>query len=210
MKRSIQIAFLALVVASLTGCTSTKGYFLDRRRDAGDIFTANVGTGYGAKARVGFLQTGLLSNTDVAGLRAGSLFGPSGSSEFELGPIGLITVPIIYFMPAFGATGTKTYRNYNTGRDQFTVGGTSQARGKEIDSWSSTLIVTHDSLPHLTQIEVVVGVCGSIRLGFNPGELLDFILGWTTIDIYGDDLEARKRREGIEPKPDGDGLKPAP
>ena len=28
----------------------------------------------------------------------------------------------------------------------------------------------------------------TLRFGFNPGELLDFILGWFTIDIYGDDL----------------------
>lgn len=45
-------------------------------------------------------------------------------------------------------------------------------------------------IPYYTQCEVAVGTFfPSIRLGFNPGELLDFILGWTTIDIFRDDLE---------------------
>ena len=46
----------------------------------------------------------------------------------------------------------------------------------------------------LAQVEAVVGLGPSIRLGFNPGELLDFILGWTTLDIYKDDLEWEKRK----------------
>ena len=46
---------------------------------------------------------------------------------------------------------------------------------------------------YYNQIEAVIGVGPSLRLGFNPGELLDFILGWTTIDIYKDDLEQSKK-----------------
>ena len=49
---------------------------------------------------------------------------------------------------------------------------------------------TREMIPYYTQCEVAVGTFfPSIRLGFNPGELLDFILGWTTIDIFRDDLE---------------------
>jgi len=52
---------------------------------------------------------------------------------------------------------------------------------------------------YFTQIEVVAGLGGTIRLGFNPGELLDFILGWVTIDIFNDDLEKfEKRNNGKE------------
>lgn len=51
------------------------------------------------------------------------------------------------------------------------------------------------SLPYFSQIDVVVGIGRGIRLGCNPGELLDFLLGWTTVDIFNDDLEARKARE---------------
>ena len=37
-------------------------------------------------------------------------------------------------------------------------------------------------------IEVAVGLIRTIRIGFNVGELLDFIVGWTTLDICRDDL----------------------
>lgn len=43
--------------------------------------------------------------------------------------------------------------------------------------------------PYYTQVEILAGIGGGIRLGFNIGELVDFLLGWTTIDIYGDDIE---------------------
>ncbi len=49
--------------------------------------------------------------------------------------------------------------------------------------------------PYFTQIEVVAGLLGTLRLGFNPGELLDFILGWTTVDIFNDDRETREAKE---------------
>jgi len=40
-----------------------------------------------------------------------------------------------------------------------------------------------------TQIDLALGVYWPIRIGFNPGELLDFLLGWTALDIYGDDAQ---------------------
>ncbi len=45
-------------------------------------------------------------------------------------------------------------------------------------------------LPYCTQIEVVAGALGGLRAGFHPGELIDFLLGWTTLDIYNDDMGA--------------------
>jgi hypothetical protein len=62
---------------------------------------------------------------------------------------------------------------------------------------------------YYTDVSVSAAAFLGFTIGFNPGEVIDFILGWTTIDIYGDDLEAKKK-EDIEPRPDGDGLKPAP
>lgn len=40
----------------------------------------------------------------------------------------------------------------------------------------------------LYQFELVAGVYGGARIGFNPLELLDFILGFFTIDIIEDDV----------------------
>ena len=39
-----------------------------------------------------------------------------------------------------------------------------------------------------TQIEILFGLGITFRLGFNPGELIDFLLGWSTVDIYHDDI----------------------
>lgn len=71
MRRLIQIASLILGAATLTGCASAKAYFVDRGRDAADVFTATAGVGGGAKVRVGPAQVGLLASWDVAGLRGG-------------------------------------------------------------------------------------------------------------------------------------------
>jgi len=42
-----------------------------------------------------------------------------------------------------------------------------------------------------TDIKIVVGLGPSASVGFNPGELLDFILGFAGVDIYDDDLKGR-------------------
>ena len=42
------------------------------------------------------------------------------------------------------------------------------------------------------------------KLGLNLGEFLDFVLGWTTIDIFGDD----NKRKGIEPAAPADAGRP--
>jgi hypothetical protein len=46
-----------------------------------------------------------------------------------------------------------------------------------------------------TQVEVEAGVIFAVHAGFNPGELLDFLLGWFGADIYGDDCGSADQRE---------------
>jgi len=41
----------------------------------------------------------------------------------------------------------------------------------------------------LYQIELTLGIYGGLRIGFNPAEFLDFILGFTTYDLYEDDAK---------------------
>lgn len=194
----------------LTGCATTKDYLIDRGRDASDILTFAVGRGFGVKARVGFVQTGLLYNRDYAGFRSGSLFRLAdlepedygndyrkhNVSESELGPLGLVGVPIAYFMPYWGdGSGIRTYRYYSTGHDQFRPLGIPKERTKQVDSWSSTFLVTHDSPQHIGQVEAVLGLGGSVRVGVNAGELLDFLVGIVGGDLFDDDLAMRPFRE---------------
>ena len=42
-----------------------------------------------------------------------------------------------------------------------------------------------------SDLEFTFSLVYGFRLGFNPGELLDFLMGWIGLDIYDDDLEKR-------------------
>lgn len=50
---------------------------------------------------------------------------------------------------------------------------------------------------YYTEVQVAVGVGFMIRLGVNPGEFLDFLLGFTTLDLYGDDVAGKPRDPDI-------------
>lgn len=215
MKKIIQIVVAVVVIASMTGCASTNAYLADRGRDAADVLTCTIGLGIGAKVRVGPIQTGWLKNADLVGVRGGQAFAGhllNDTTEYEVGPVAMLSLPVelvIYtFFPDYWAfltgnwgDGAKIYRDWSTGHDLFRLtltpkpSETLKLRGKEIDSRNTFLVITDDSIQHLSQVEVVAGLGPSVRLGFNPGELLDFMLGWTTIDIFNDDLETKKYKE---------------
>ena len=166
-----------LVSAICSGC-ATSGYLGDRMRDAGDVFTATVGQNYGVKARVGPLRAGLFCGLDYAGLRSGELGFPFHPSCYEQA--------IDLELTAFSS---ETFFP-----DDLQI---ARKRGKLFKSEGIICFALPDEMPpasrrqraaYYTQIEAAVGLFGGLRLGFNPGELLDFILGWTTLDIYEDDL----------------------
>ncbi len=48
------------------------------------------------------------------------------------------------------------------------------------------------------QVEVAAGLGIGARAGVNLAEILDFILGWTTLDICKDDIQSLKRRKAAE------------
>jgi len=195
VKTFIQTVFVGAAIVIVTGCAATKGYFVDRGRDAKDVFTATVGLGLGAKARVGPLHAGLLVNHDVVGLRDGAFGyytlsmgrGDGVALEYEAT---VIPVPGPYREGLFG--------NWAFGYDAFMARQPVDGRRLKADYEVRSLIplLATEGLRHqyCTQFEVVLGLGPSVRLGFNPGELIDFVLGWTTLDIFDDDLE-RQRQE---------------
>jgi hypothetical protein len=183
----VPLLILSVTVAlCLTGCAN---YWANRGRDAADIITLQVGTGAGVKARVGPFQAGLLSENGLFGLRGGEFIGwsqyraattesPSkwddviflvGAERFEgSGPLlergkGFKSRQILLSIP------------FNLSRDRDYVG----ESPAPFNPW-----------PYLTEIEAAGGAFLTFRVGANPGELLDFVLGWTTLDIYGDDIRA--------------------
>lgn len=191
MKRAIQLVlmFSGLVVSS--GCVTS--YWIDRGRDAADIVTVTVGIGAGAKARVGPLAPGLLVCHDLAGLRGGRCF-LGNDNPFETD----VAAPFPVSSPADGLS---------FGSDVFCLESFSQPterpkesplakRNKDIQISSPVpWIGVGKHMSDYTQLEAVVAIGASLRVGFNPGELLDFLLGWTTLDIFNDDIERKKKHE---------------
>ena len=172
--------FCLSVAAVATGCSTP--YMVDRARDAADIFTATTGMGAGAKARVGPVQLGAIANADMLGLRGGKC---GDVVWYET-----CTRDVLAPWPRKdGMFGEERFA-HEAKRD------VTNTRGKDFAATAPLPVLGFSKQPeYYTQIDIVIGVLGSLRLGFNPGELLDFILGWTTLDIYGDDLKETEEDE---------------
>ena len=186
MKTLLIICALFILMFIGGGCASS-GYLTARCRDASDVFTVAVGVGVGAKIRVGPIAPGLIVCHDFAGLRAGTCFlGNNNPLESD------VAAP-------FPITLRSWDNKMSFGHDVFSLQLFNQATERPQESFivqRNKDVVIMNPLPCIalgkhacdyTQIEAVVGVGGSLRLGFNAGELMDFILGWTTLDIYHDD-----------------------
>ena len=196
MRKMLQLAVALSLAVLSAGCATP--YMTDRARDAADVLTCAACSGGGVKARVGPIGTGLFlgMNYEQLGLRGGYAGRLGGGDCLE----NMLDVDVIYgqmerFVPydcptvmlrgkahlSDGYLGLNfAYPCPSTtlvyGEDRFVVR----------SSWRQTI-------PQWTRIEAVFGFPVSLRLGFNPGELLDLILGWTTIDVFDDDLERKKR-----------------
>lgn len=172
--RSILLSSLvALLLVSVTGCSSIGPYLGNRGRDLADIFTASVGVGGGAAAKVGMFTIGLLGNSDKAGLRAGTLFASTTEAHISAEQ----TNVFLYGMNHFQTKDTKAREKLINDFTLFGFGGLPPL--SRID-------------PSFFQIEAVVAAGVSVRAGINIAEIFDFIVGWTTIDFLNDDLLGRQ------------------
>ena len=205
---------LAAAVVFAPGCAGT-GYLASRGWDAADVFTATVGTGAGARVRAGPLQLAAFENTDMAGLRAGQAFGNGGNLTYNrevYAPVPIVrdirwgdpTVKATFRRTRYRRPRYKTQEEYVYSREPSTrwegLFGR-EAFAHDDDSPSSLrgkAVVAHSPLPILavgrgpayySQFEIAAGLGLSLRFGVNPGEFLDFVLGWLGVDVYNDDLE---------------------
>lgn len=165
--------FLSVITILCYGCAGTKSYLLDRGADAADIFTATAGLGVGAKVRAGFINAGLplCWATDFYGLRGGEIINNAS--------IGTNNLNVDMWLLFLGAE-IHSSKNNKDPRRKYYMDATFTPEGPRFGG----------GIQRFTQFDVLVGLGPSVRIGFNPGELLDFILGWSTIDIYEDDIES--------------------
>ncbi len=165
------LMIVCIAALCMSGCANPNAYLADRIHDAGDIFTATVGFGAGATAKVGPLNVGLLANHDKAGLRGGALFNSSSITAEQYDMLAVGSTKFLTMQPAIG-------------------------HGKCVDDFKlfGISFPTNDckETANMFQIEAVAGIGPSVRLGFNPAEALDFTFGWFGLDIFGGDTNNKK------------------
>ena len=200
MRGKALAATLLLATALLaSGCAT---YVRDRVADAGDIFTATVGTGIGVTAKAGPVHTGLGYGVDLYGLRGGELGSFVPSAPEDEWPL---SGDMAFILSAFGGFAPHQHRPYARGKAYASQYLQTGKLWPFLDPPWDPDAECHPAIdPQWTQIDLSVGLIASVRLGFNPGELLDFIMGLAGLDLYGDDLAgskedwealAQKRRE---------------
>jgi hypothetical protein len=180
------IACLLLLLTA--GCA----YARHRARDAADIFTATVGMGLGFGVQAAPIDTGLGLMWDAFGVRDGCA-GANHPGHFSSGwdffyPIGMKN---------------SWYAPYARARAKYYE---ARCYGILFPEYKPGLKGTPALPPCYTQLEVWVGLFGSLRLGVNPGELADFLLGFFGLDMYHDDVEGAGRSPD-EGEDDEDGRK---
>lgn len=173
---------ISLLGLSVTGCATT-GYMVKRGRDAADVFNLAVGIGAGAKVRVGPISPGIIGRSDYAGLSQGTFFcgnhpyvtEKQGFGDWYHGSEG-----------SNGLLGGERAAQYYLTRDRHKYYEAAYLFGIAVSKNMESDPMTYNP-SYFTQIDVAAGLGGILHAGFNPGELLDFLLGWFGVDIYGDD-----------------------
>lgn len=164
-----------LAVTAL-GCSSP--YLTNRVRDAADVATVSCGYGIGVRARVSAIGTGLFANRDLVGLRGGHLGMLREPGGAFLSDVDLVVYRMEVFFPQ---SETADARH----KDFVAVGIGPWTKGGEFELFRHS----HATPQFYSQIEIAAGLGPSIRLGVNPGELVDFFVGLAGVDLFGDDIE---------------------
>ncbi len=214
-RKSPAFVVAALVCGAVStlgsGCAST--YWRNRANDLGDVASVSFDAGLGVRGQVGPLATGLDVQMDLAGFRGGRFF--FDRRAFDLEPIGW-SVDLLFVSGNFyGCRPTDLVEPYNrtiNARGKYQGQYNPLIEGVFVPFWLCGEMLelgcyagsrpdnppqalapcqAKEGLPFLptwTHIEVAAALGVGFRLGFNPGELLDFLLGFFGVDLYGDDL----------------------
>lgn len=175
----------SLVVAGVLVLAGCSGYWRDRWNDAKDPFTLTVEESVGVKAGVGPVRLALFRSTSAFGFRGGA---PTWAGD----------EPVVYHRGQrmhdawIGPFGTDEWEPTDA---------EALARGKfwradQASLWWFPAVDVAPArrspsyVPWFTDIEAAVGLGVGLRVGLNPGELLDFVLGFVGLDMFDDDIWA--------------------
>jgi hypothetical protein len=179
-------ALILLALLPLAGCAH---YWRDRARDFADpVGLRFIGSGLGASVRAThFVQAGLLGVFSVEGHNPGIMgrkcrLGAPPYQAFEAG-----LAPLAYLRRADGEA-----RAIVLGRS-FLAGGAGTEESPAPGRWTflpGRKLYSGGYDRRLFDFGAGVYLFLGLDLSFNPAELLDLILGFTGLDLLGDDGEA--------------------
>lgn len=173
--------------ALLSACSS---YWQDRLDDAADIFTVTGDARTGAYARVGPFGLGLSKEGWGYGLRGGVL-----SWNFSCPPDPSKSSCSDWIALGYGQQSFWPEDRWAIVRGKEFVAQSTDQRSEWRES--EGVFVARSTWGHsayyYSQVEIGVGVFFGPRVGVNPGEFLDFVLGWFGVDLYGDDYHSKLR-----------------
>ena len=164
--------------------------------DLRDIFTFTIAKpAVGAKVQIGPIGIGLYDQQFLTkyirhmefGLKHGEF--TSFVSE-DLTCIGTLGEQSRHTHLMFGSDGEIYGRGvgYNRQRDRKRIALRTKVRMKYSRSGLFVSSPERTSITHYSRLELAIGLYSGIRIGFNPLEFVDFLIGFTTWDIAEDDF----------------------
>jgi hypothetical protein len=225
-----KLAALVCAVILLAGCADFKTYMRDRGNDLADCFTLRVGTCYGLGARaqltnfLGVSVLGCIEQKQVGYFGREPVRVKDGVSVGM--PVPQVAAPFLGAMVALGigkmpsnpAAGLKTFLTGFPCTDVRVHGDASLPQAYALLGVNGAEFVGAEKLPFLDPDERMVPATPFLRekffveigaqlfyvcfdIGFNPVEFVDFLLGWSTLDISGDDAYNRPQAAEEEALP---------
>lgn len=202
---------VALVVASsvASGCASAATFFGNRIRDLGEVVRVEAGVSpvLGVSVRAaGIVDVGLGGGQIDPSLGLGWEYGfgyALGATTEQLGSpprgreLGFPIQPLLSQAPFDGAITLLGHFNETLGPHG---GGGHAARHACFFVLPAIELASHDMWlrVHAFDVEASVFLGAYVRVGFSPGEFVDFLLGWFGLDIAGDDTTWRSGDMGVE------------
>ena len=157
-------------IALICGCS---GYLRNRAADLADIARLNVGGGYGASIDASITRYVRVSLGGYEqAVKAGFVGRQGGLWKERRQGVALV------------AGYTETSREGIRGNVSLPPPDTEEG----LQPWYA------DKERGATEIVLSFFLLAGFEVGIDPGQILDFLVGWAGVDVYGDDKAARKPR----------------